>query len=61
MQPILYDADGRIVVDTEGDIVSWANGLPFTAVGALAVSSGAVLTVQNGVPHDGDGKVTVSE
>lgn len=61
MQPILYDADGRIVVDTEGDIVSWANGLPFTADGALAVSSGAVLAVQNGVPHDGDGKVTVSE
>lgn len=61
MQPIQYDATGRIVTDAVGDIVSWANGLPFTAEGALAVSTGPVLAAQSGVPLDADGKVVVSE
>lgn len=61
MQPINYDADGRIVVDAAGPIVSVANGLPFTAEGALAVSTGPAVVVQNGIPADADGRTAVSE
>lgn len=61
MQPVKYDADGRIATDAAGDIVSWANGLPFTADGALAVSTAEPIAFTNGIPTDEDGKVTVTE
>lgn len=60
MSPLKYDADGRIVSDSEGKIVSWANGLPFTGEGALAISTAPVVAVQGGVPTDESGKVVVS-
>ena len=58
MAPLKYDSDGRIVIDAVADIASWANGLPFTADGALAVSGDLPAGVQNGVPFV-DGKVSV--
>lgn len=61
MQPLQYDADGRIVVDSAGAIVSVANGLPLTADGALAVSGELPIVALAGVPADENGKVTVSE
>ncbi|MDS1142400.1 hypothetical protein RE432_18355 [Pusillimonas sp. SM2304] len=60
MQPVKYDADGRIVVNDTDAIVSWANGLPFTADGSLAVSGDLPVVVNGGVPAGADGKVTVS-
>lgn len=42
-------------------IVSWANGLPFTASGALAVEVGPVVNVQNGVPFTASGRVAITE
>lgn len=58
MQPLKYDANGRVLVDAAAPIVAWANGLPFTADGALAVSGDLPEGVQNGVPFV-DGKVSV--
>ena len=58
MTPIKYDANGRIVTDSAGDIVAWANGLPFTADGSLAVSpAGTVQNFTGGNPLDNDGRV----
>lgn len=61
MQPVKYDADGRVIVDSAGDIVSWANGMPFTANGALAVSGAVPIAFTSGIPSDVDNKVTVAE
>ena len=61
MQPVKYDADGRIITDATGAIVSYANGLPFTADGALAVSTADPIAFASGIPTDESGKVTVTE
>lgn len=60
MQPLKYDANGRVLVDAAAPIVAWANGLPFTADGALAVS-GDLPVVEGLLPFDADARVTVGE
>lgn len=61
MSPIKLDAGGRVVVDSAGDIVAWANGLPFTAEGALAVApEEQVQNFSNGVPLSAEGKVVTN-
>lgn len=59
MTPIKYDADGRIVVDPVGAVVAWANGLPLTADGALAVSGSVPVAFVAGAPNDGE-RITVT-
>lgn len=61
MTPIRYDADGRVMVDAEGTIVAWANGLPLTADGSLAVAPAAdVQNFSNGLPLNEDGRVVTN-
>jgi len=37
--PVKYDVDGRVMIDGQSVVVSYANGLAFTASGKLAVNS----------------------
>ena len=61
MSPLKYDSAGRIIVDSVEPVVSWANGLPLTADGALAVAvSGDVQGFANGIPYDEEGKVVTN-
>ncbi|MCZ4330767.1 hypothetical protein [Castellaniella denitrificans] len=41
-------------------IVSWVNGLPYTADGKLAVENAAVLNVQNGHSFTASGRIALS-
>lgn len=54
MAPIKYTPTGRVLVDPVGDVVSWTNGLPFTAEGALAIAAADPEGFVNGVPMADD-------
>lgn len=59
MTPIKYTPAGRVLIDPAGEVVAWANGLPLTADGALAVEAADPGLFGNGVPFTTDGRVAV--
>lgn len=59
MAPIKYTASGRVLVDPDGEIVAWANGLPFTAEGALAIAAADPIVFGNGIPFSQEGRMSV--
>ena len=42
-------------------IVSWSNGLPYTATGQIAMEDAAVVSWSNGIPFTASGRVAMNE